>query len=40
VVGNVDKAIQVRVHDVDVFIVNFGVLHHNDDGGEGVVDAP
>jgi hypothetical protein len=30
--------LHVRVHDIDVFVVNFCILHHDDDGGEGVVD--
>jgi hypothetical protein len=38
VVGSVESAIEVRVHDVDVFVVNFGVFHHHHDGGDGVVD--
>jgi hypothetical protein len=25
-------AFEVRVHDVDVFVVELGVLHHDDDG--------
>jgi hypothetical protein len=37
VVCGVKGAFEVRVHDVDVFVVEFGVLHHHDDGGEGVV---
>jgi hypothetical protein len=35
---SVESALEVRIHDVDVFVVNFCVLHHHDDGGEGVVD--
>jgi hypothetical protein len=38
VVGGVEGALEVRVHDIDVFELNFGILHHHDDGGEGVVD--
>jgi hypothetical protein len=33
VVCGVEGAYEVRVHDVDVFFVDFGVLHHHDDGG-------
>jgi hypothetical protein len=39
VVGGVEGAFQVRVHDVDVFVVYFCIFHHHHDGGEGVVDA-
>jgi hypothetical protein len=39
VVGSVESAYEVRVLDVDVFVVIFCVFHHHDDGGEGVVDA-
>jgi hypothetical protein len=38
VVCGFQAAFEVRVHDVDVFVVNFGIFHHGDDGGEGVVD--
>jgi hypothetical protein len=38
VVGGIESAFEVHVHDVDVFVVSFCVLHHHDDGGEGVVD--
>jgi hypothetical protein len=31
--------LEVRVHYVVVFVVDICVLHHHDDGGEGVVDA-
>jgi hypothetical protein len=34
----VEGAFKVRVHYVDVFVVNFGNFHQND-GGEIVVDA-
>jgi hypothetical protein len=37
VVCGVEGAFEVRVHDEDVFAVEFGVLHHHDHGGEGVV---
>jgi hypothetical protein len=39
VVGGVEGVFEVRVHDVDVLVVNFGIFHHHHDGGEGVVDA-
>jgi hypothetical protein len=39
VVGGVGGVFEVRVQYVDVFVVNFCVLHHHDHGGEGVVDA-
>jgi hypothetical protein len=39
VVCGVEGALEVRVHDVDVFFVEFLVLHSHYDGGEGVVDA-
>jgi hypothetical protein len=38
VVCGVEGAFEVHVYDVDVLLVDFGVLHHHDDGGEGVVD--
>jgi hypothetical protein len=38
-VCGVEGAFEVRVHDVDVFLVDFRVPHHHDDGGYGVVDA-
>jgi hypothetical protein len=38
VVCDVEGAFEVRVHDVDVFLINFGIFHHHDDGGHGVVD--
>jgi hypothetical protein len=37
VVGGIEGAFEVRLHDVDVFVVYFGVFHHHDDGGKGVV---
>jgi hypothetical protein len=39
VVSGIEGAFEVGIHDVDVFVMNFGVLHHHDDGGQGVVDA-
>jgi hypothetical protein len=39
VIGGVEGAFEVRVYDVDVLVVNFGVLLHHDEGGEGIVDA-
>jgi hypothetical protein len=39
VVCSVEDTLEVRVHDVDVFLVEFRVLRRHDDGGEGVVDA-
>jgi hypothetical protein len=39
VVGGSEGAFEVRVHDVDVFVVYFGILRHHDGGGEGVMDA-
>jgi hypothetical protein len=38
VVGGVEGAFEVSVHDVDDFIVDFGVFHHYVDGREGVVN--
>jgi hypothetical protein len=38
VVGGIESAFEVRVHDVYVFVAYFCDLHHHDDGGEGVVD--
>jgi hypothetical protein len=38
VVGGIEGAFEIRVHYLDVFLVDFGVFHHHDDGGEGVVD--
>jgi hypothetical protein len=37
-VGGVESAFEVHVHDVFVFIEDFSVLHHRDNGGEGVMD--
>jgi hypothetical protein len=31
VVGGIESAFEVRVHDVDVLVVEFGVLHHHGD---------
>jgi hypothetical protein len=39
VVGGVEGAFEVRLHDVDVSVVEFCILHHHDEGGEGVVYA-
>jgi hypothetical protein len=39
VVGCVEGALEIRVHDVDVLFMEFGVVHHYNDGGEGVVYA-
>jgi hypothetical protein len=39
VVGGVEGAFEVRVNDIDIFVVYFCVLHHHDDGDLGVVDA-
>jgi hypothetical protein len=39
VVNVAESALEVRVHDVDDFVVNFCVPHHHDDGGEGVMYA-
>jgi hypothetical protein len=38
VVGGVGSALEGCVHYVDVFVVDFRVFHHHDEGGEGVVD--
>jgi hypothetical protein len=38
VVRGVEGAFEIRVHDVDVFVVEFRVLHCHNEGGEGVVD--
>jgi hypothetical protein len=32
-VGGIESAFELRVHDVYVFVVNFGVFHRDDDGG-------
>jgi hypothetical protein len=39
VVRGVEGAFEVRVHDVDVFVVELRVLHRHNEGGESVVDA-
>jgi hypothetical protein len=39
VVRGVEGALEICVHDVDVFAVEFRVLHSHYEGGEGVVDA-
>ena len=39
VVRGVEGTFEIRVHDVDVFAVEFRVLHRHNEGGEGVVDA-
>jgi hypothetical protein len=39
VVGYVEGALEVGVHDVEILVVELGVLHYHDDGGESVVDA-
>jgi hypothetical protein len=39
VVCGVEGAFEVRIHYVDVLVVNFRILQPHDDGGEGVVDA-
>jgi hypothetical protein len=38
VVGCIEGAFEVGIHDVDVLVVELGVLYHHDDGGESVVD--
>jgi hypothetical protein len=38
-VGGAAGAFEVRVHYIDVFVAYFCILHHHDDGSEGVVDA-
>jgi hypothetical protein len=38
VVNGIEGAFEVGIHDVEVLVVEFGVLHHHDDGGESVVD--
>jgi hypothetical protein len=35
VVGGVEGALEAHVYHVDVFVVNFGVLHHDDEGSKG-----
>jgi hypothetical protein len=37
VVSCVKRAFEVRIHDVDVFVVESCVFHRHDDGREGVV---
>jgi hypothetical protein len=39
VVGGIEGALEVGIYDVEVLVVELGVLHHHDDGGESVVDA-
>jgi hypothetical protein len=39
VIRGVEGTFEIRVHDVDVFVVESRVLHRHDEGGEGVVDA-
>jgi hypothetical protein len=39
VVSGIECSLLVRVDDVDVLFVQFGVLHHHDEGGQSVVDA-
>jgi hypothetical protein len=39
VVGGVGAFLEVRIHDVYVFVVHFDILQDHHDGGEGVVDA-
>jgi hypothetical protein len=39
VVGGIEGAFEVRVHDVDVLVMSFGVLRHHRYGGESIVDA-
>jgi hypothetical protein len=39
VIRDVEGAFEIRVYDVDVFAVEFRVLHRHNDGGEGKVDA-
>jgi hypothetical protein len=38
VVGCVEGAFEVGIHDVEVLVVELGVLHHHDDVGESVLD--
>jgi hypothetical protein len=37
-VGGIEGAFGFRVHDVDVLVVEFSVLHHHYDGGQCVVN--
>jgi hypothetical protein len=39
VVCGIEGVFEVNVHYVDVLVVDFGVIHHLDDGGECVVGA-
>jgi hypothetical protein len=39
VVGGVEGSFEVLVHSVDIFVVQFSVLYHHDDGGKSVMDA-
>ena len=39
VVGSVEGALEVGMHDVEILVVELSVLHHDDDGGESVVYA-
>jgi hypothetical protein len=39
VVGCVKGALEFGIHDLEVLVVELGVLHHHGDGGESVVDA-
>jgi hypothetical protein len=39
VVGYVEGAPEVGIHDVKVLVVELGVFHHHDDGGDSVVYA-
>jgi hypothetical protein len=37
VVGCVEGALEVVIHDLEILVVDLAVLHHHDDGGESVV---
>jgi hypothetical protein len=39
VVSGIKCSLEVRVHDVYIFPIVFGVLHHHYDGGKSIVDA-
>ena len=39
VVRGVKGTFEVRVHDINVFAVEFRILHRRNEGGKGVVDA-
>jgi hypothetical protein len=39
VICGIEGAIEVGIHDVEIPVVEVGVLHHHDDGGESVVNA-